>query len=122
MHHIGDSRGGTMVEVLVALTLLTIGLLGVTGTALASHRLLDGGRWATRLALAGQSRLELLRQAARDSAACRAPQSGTRTLGPATEQWSASPAGSALRLQSVLRRAARGIVAAETLRVTVWCP
>jgi Tfp pilus assembly protein PilV len=122
MRHAPNHRGSTLVEVLVALTLLTLGLLGVTGTALAAHRLLDGGRWATRLALAGTSRLEALRAVAADSAACRAAHSGTRILGPAAEQWSATPAGSTLRLQSILQRPVRGSAPAETLRVAVWCP
>lgn len=122
MAHPHGSHGGTLVEVVVALTLLTIGLMGVTATALASHRMLDGGRWATRLAVLGDSRLEVLRTAAQDSAICRSSRSGARSLGPAREQWSATPAGAMLRLQALLDRPVRGSAVAETLQTVVWCP
>ena len=115
-------RGALLLEVLVALTLLAVGLLGVAGTALASHRLLDGGRWATAMALTGESRLELLRAAARDSSTCRSSQSGSRSLGPTSEQWSATAGGAVLRLESILQRPVRGRVAAETLHTLVPCP
>lgn len=114
-------RGALLLEVMVALTLLAVGLLGVAGTALASHRLLDRGRWDTTMAIAGASRLELLRSAARDSATCRSPQAGSRSLGAASEQWSAGFQGAALRLESVLQRPAHGGIVAETLQTLVAC-
>lgn len=122
MGNLRGRRGGTLVEVTVALTLLCVGVLGIAATSLATHRLLDGGRWATRLTFLGGSRLELLRSAAEDSATCRRAQSGTRSLGAAREQWSATPAAAGLQLQTAVDRQVPGAVVADTLHILVWCP
>jgi len=96
--------GFTLVELLVAVTLFSVGVLAIAGTSVAIARL---ERWSARdarAAAAAESRLELLRaqpcaaQFARDS---------SRDI---TEQWSASTptAGVALLFDSLTIRGDAG--------------
>ena len=83
-----SSRAGfTLAECLLALTLLTAGLLGVAGTALSVERLGSASNARATAAVLASARLESMRGTA---CALRAPGSAS-TLG-IVEQWSVDAA------------------------------
>ena len=96
--------GFTLLEVLVALCVITIGLLGLMGTLGPIARLAGQGRAHGRAAEAMLSRLDLLRaETLAGGPACLAPGSGTlvRPNG-ITETWSASVVGPSVQIQIVV--------------------
>jgi type IV pilus assembly protein PilV len=81
-------RGFTIIEVLVAVVILTIGLLGlVTTAALVTRMIGQGQRYTEAAALAGD-RFEQLR-----SVSCAALANGTSTQGGFTVAWTVAGAG-----------------------------
>lgn len=85
-------RGLSLIEVMVALTILSIGLLGLAGASATVTRLLGDGRWSSTAMGAGIGRIELLRAAARDSAGCAGLSGGSASLpGGLFERWTISP-------------------------------
>lgn len=85
-------RGLSLIEILVALTILSVGLLGLAGASVTVTRLLGDGRWSSTTMGSASRRIELLRAAARDSAGCAALTGGSATLpGGLGERWTISP-------------------------------
>lgn len=84
--------GLSLVEVLVALTILSIGLLALAGASATVNRMIGEGRRSTAVMGFGERRVDLLRAQGRDSAGCGSLAGGSATLpGGLTEQWSVSP-------------------------------
>ncbi len=86
--------GFTLVEVLMAVTLLAVGLLAIAGLGATAARAVRGGGAQTRAAAVAQSRLDSLASVpcARIVAAIPAGQTavvGTATTRGVTEQWTA---------------------------------
>ncbi|HXV86535.1 MAG TPA: prepilin-type N-terminal cleavage/methylation domain-containing protein [Gemmatimonadales bacterium] len=75
-------RGVTLPEVLVALVILAVGLVGLASAGAAASRLASRGHWEARAAGLASQRIETLR---RD--ACRGPTSGVEVRGPLTLSW-----------------------------------
>jgi type II secretory pathway component PulJ len=85
-------KGISLVEILVALTILSVGLLGLVGASATVNRLLGAGRWNTVTMAYAQRRIDLLRAAARDSAGCGTLSGGSAPLpGGLSERWTVSP-------------------------------
>lgn len=63
------SAGMTLVEVLIAITLLSVGVLALAGTAALVTRMIGRGHRAAAASVAAAGRLELLRLAACDHTA-----------------------------------------------------
>jgi prepilin-type N-terminal cleavage/methylation domain-containing protein len=82
-----ESPGFSIVELLVALTLLALGLLGLAGTALSIARLQRDGATRSLAAAMAESRLELVR-----AARC-VPTSGDTSTGALVEHWHVAPLG-----------------------------
>jgi prepilin-type N-terminal cleavage/methylation domain-containing protein len=59
-----DDSGMTLVEVLVALVVLSIGVLALTGSSAMINRMIGRGRVETHAALLAAGQMEKLRQAA----------------------------------------------------------
>lgn len=77
-----NRRGFTIVEVLVAVMVLTVGLLALVTTAAMTTRMIgQGGRYTRASTLASQ-RFEILR-----SRTCTALADSTQTQGPYTIAW-----------------------------------
>jgi len=111
------SRGFTLVEVLVAALVLTVGVLALEGTALGVERMVASGDRMERAAAAAGSRLEGLR-----SVSCAAMAAGNAADQEHAEAWTAAAAGSRRVLSvTVTYRDAAGAhgLLVETLR---WCP
>ena len=111
--------GLTLVEILVALTILGIGLLALAGASVTVNRLIGEGRWTTAAMGFAERRVDLLRAAARDSASCGSLAGGSAALpGGLTEQWSISPGVRSLGVEVVITgRRSR----ADTLHTIIQC-
>jgi prepilin-type N-terminal cleavage/methylation domain len=84
--------GLSLVEIVVALTILSIGLLALAGASATVNRMIGEGRWSTAVMGFAGRRVDLLRAQGRDSASCGALAGGSAPLpGGLTEQWSISP-------------------------------
>jgi Tfp pilus assembly protein PilV len=91
-----NRRGSSLVEVVVAVVLLGVGILALTGTAGAIARMTGLGRLASASATLASSRLERLRA----SPCLPGVTEGAASAGRYREQWQALPdgAGRALRV------------------------
>lgn len=79
--------GFTIIELLVSLTLLALGMLGLAGTAVSIARLQRQAASRALAAALAESRLELVR-----AARC-VPSSGDSTVGVLVERWHVVPLG-----------------------------
>lgn len=64
---LGGRRGFTIIEVLVAIVILTVGILAMMGTSAAVNRLIVRGRRVTQAAQLGQQVLDSLRLKANEN-------------------------------------------------------
>jgi prepilin-type N-terminal cleavage/methylation domain-containing protein len=83
--------GFTVVEVLVAIVIMALGVLGLAGTASSVSRLIGGGAQQTLAANVAMSRFEQLR-----STACASMAAGTATTRGMTEHWTVTASGTSL--------------------------
>jgi prepilin-type N-terminal cleavage/methylation domain-containing protein len=115
--------GFTLVEVLIALLLVTAGLLGLAGTLGPIAALAGAGRAHDRVALALASRADSLRALLRAGApACTAPPAGTLQHSDGVlERWSAADLGGVIevRIEAGVP-ARRGLL--DTLITRFPCP
>ena len=91
------SSGFTLLEVLVALTLLGVGVLGLSASATLVSRMIGEGSRLTVAAAVATARLERLR-----AVPCATATAGSATTHGIDERWSLAPigaAGSALEVQ-----------------------
>ena len=75
-------RGFTLVELIIAIIILVVGVLGLASTAAVVMRQITASSMQTRAAMRGQSRLEALR-----SMPCANMVNGTATSAGITETW-----------------------------------
>ncbi len=85
------SRGFTVVEVLVAIVIMALGVLGLAGTATSVSRLIGGGAEQTIAANIAMGRFEQLR-----GTACASLAAGTATKRGMTEHWTVTASGTSL--------------------------
>ncbi|MEO6436928.1 MAG: prepilin-type N-terminal cleavage/methylation domain-containing protein [Tepidisphaeraceae bacterium] len=82
-------RGGfTLVELIVAMLMLTIGLLGLAGVGAVVLKQMKGGTYQTIAASIAQSRFEQL-----EGDACTTIASGSATVRGMSETWTVTPLG-----------------------------
>lgn len=119
--------GFTMVEVMVALVLLTVGVMALVGSSAMVSRMIGRGRESTIAVQVATARLERLRRIASSTVPrCASPQfsSGSATTAGVSEQWVvAAPGGPDLsrRVSVVLAyRDVRGPVR-DTVHTVVLC-
>ena len=91
-----QSTGFTLTEVLVAIVILTIGIIALAGSSSSVTRMIGRGKAETRAAQAASRRMEILRLAA--AAPPRCTDGGFRSGGPAisggmTESWEVPDTG-----------------------------
>ena len=98
-----SSPGFTLIEVLVALIVLGVGVLALTGSSSLVTRMIGRGKVETQAALAASRRLEALRlAAAATDPRCTSAEfssGGPVSQGRLTESWSVSPIGSPRRVR-----------------------
>ncbi len=120
------SRSGfTIVEVLVAIVVLSVGLIALAGSMSMVTRMIGRGKIETRVAQAASRRIEVLRSAAYSTTPrCTGGafiNGGPVTSGGLTETWVVPPAGRVRNVQvSVTYRTPRGPRTA-TLQTRIEC-
>src|ERR1051326_4607283 len=116
--------GFTLLEVLLALLIITIGLLGLAGTLGPVSALAGEGRIHGRIALIAASRLDLLRAGQLAGApACAGPAAGGAVPADGGVEGWARPAGDGfieVEVQAGLPGGRRGSV--DTIRTRLSCP
>jgi Tfp pilus assembly protein PilV len=115
----------TLVEVLVALVVLCVGVLALSGSSSIITRMIGRGKSETHAAMAASRRIEMLRQAARSSTpSCTAPEFASG--GPVVEDglmlsWTVPLAGPVRRVRvNVSYLTVRGVRSA-VLETAVAC-
>jgi prepilin-type N-terminal cleavage/methylation domain-containing protein len=97
------SAGLTLVEVLVAIVVLGIGILALTGSGALVSRMIGRGRVETHAALAASRRVEMLRLAAGGtSPRCLSPEfasGGPVSNDGLTQSWTVTPTGKLRRVR-----------------------
>ncbi len=116
-----NSRSGfTIVELLIAITVLTVGLLSFLGASAMITRMLARGDRAATATFYAQERLEQLQ-----GQPCGTIASGTQTRGAGYQvAWGVTPSvtGGSQRVQILIRYAAGpGSVRVDTLETSVLC-
>jgi prepilin-type N-terminal cleavage/methylation domain-containing protein len=120
-----SARGFTLIEVLVAIVLLTVGVMALLGSSALVSRMIGRGRGSTVAVQVATARLEHLRRvAASTTPRCISPQfvSDSTTTAGVAERWIVeSGVGLSRRVSVILAyRDPRGPVR-DTLRTTVLC-
>jgi len=118
------SRAGfTLVEVVVAIVILSVGVVAVAGTFGSSARLVGQGWRFTRAATVASERLETLRrQANSTSPRCTALASGTATsAGNITTTWTVTTSGSLRNIVLIVRAPRPGGQSVDTVRTSLEC-
>lgn len=116
--------GFTLIEILVAIVILSVGLLALAQASGAVTTMIGRGKQDTKAALVAQARLETLRQiAATTTPKCTALSNGTRTIPQdgTTETWTISGTGATRTvLVAVTYRVSRG-TRTDTLTTQLEC-
>jgi prepilin-type N-terminal cleavage/methylation domain-containing protein len=108
-----SDSGFTLVEVLVAMVVLSVGIIAMAGSTAMVTRMIGRGKVETRVAQAAARRIEMLRLAANSTTPrCTAgtfASGGPVTTNGLTEQWSVPIIGKVRSVQvNVTYRTARG--------------
>jgi prepilin-type N-terminal cleavage/methylation domain-containing protein len=112
------ARGMTIIEVLVAVLVLSVGLLALTTTAAGVSRMIDDGRRSTEAAALAAERIELLR-----ASGCPAVGTGSATRGSFAVSWNVeAPSGDRRRTITVAVTRATRRGGADTVRTAHTCP
>jgi prepilin-type N-terminal cleavage/methylation domain-containing protein len=123
---VARANGGlTLVEVLVALIVLAVGILALSGSSSMITRMIGRGKSETHAAMAASRRVELLRQVAR-STNPRCTSAEFVSGGPViedglTQSWTVTPTGPVRRIRvTVTYLTVRGIRSA-VLETAIAC-
>ena len=97
--------GFTLVELLVAMMVFAVGMLGLAATAATVTKLMGGAKRQTIASTVAQSRMELLR-----ASPCGALVAGTETSRGVTNKWTVEPITRGVNVtDTVTFRSARGV-------------
>lgn len=120
-----NRKGFTIAEVLVAVVMLTVGVMALVGSSAAVTRMVGGGRISTFAGQTASARVERLRQIAASTAApCTSALWKTDSVvnGVTTEKWQIlDNAGNSRRVQVTLRYPAAGGVSYDTVNTRILC-
>lgn len=109
--------GYTLVEIVVALFLFSVGALAMVGTSAVVGRELRANASRERAARLATARLEMLR------AGCRGAEGGREELGPIKSEWSVGrPDSAQVSLLEAVTYPARHGIRTDVYRVTLPCP
>ena len=117
-------QGFTLVEVLVAVTVLGVGILGLVGSSAMVTRMIGRGRHTTMATQVAQERLERLRQRALSTATpCTALANGTQTATTdgLAESWTVAGVGDLRTLAASVTYNVTGGQRTITLNTIIRC-
>ena len=119
-------RGFTLIEVMLAVVLLTVGVMALVGSSAMTARMIGRGKSSTLIGQRSSSRFDYLRQlAASTSPACTSPSfvDGDTTGYGVRETWTITqPVTSTTRLvQLIIRYKAAGRPLADTVKTIILC-
>ena len=115
--------GFTIVEVLIAIVMLSVGVLALAGSAGGITRMLSNGQRKTRSYAMGSSLIDSLRRVANNSCAG-LPASGSGTRGEMSIAWTVSNAGITSRTHAIEVRMSYRVgpyAKGDTLLATLYC-
>lgn len=112
----GDAKGFTLLEVIVAMMVLSVGVLGMASTTLALSRQIAGTRQQTLAAMLAQSRFERLR-----SVPCAAVSAGSESNRGITETWARRDTTRAIIVTDTVRWTVRGVARTQVFRSMSPC-
>ncbi len=113
-----QARGFTIVEVIVAVLVLSIGLLGLASTAALTTRMIGQGQRYSEASAMATRRFEMLR-----SRPCAAMGNGTESEGRYTATWTVADvaAGKAKAVRVIVQSPMAGRMRADTFSTTIPC-
>jgi prepilin-type N-terminal cleavage/methylation domain-containing protein len=116
------TRGFTIIEVLISIVILSVGVLGMVGTAGLVSRMIGQGKRNTQAATVAMQRMETLREAAMaTNPRCTGLAGGTATTNGVAETWTVTGTGQSRRVQLIIRyRTNRGTLT-DTVTTVVSC-
>ena len=117
-----DTRGFTLVELMIAVVILSVGVLAMIGTAGLVSRMIGQGKRNTRAAVVAMQRFERLRLAAHATTPdCTALAGGTATTNGVIETWTVTGAGASRRIRLFIQyQTSRGL-RSDTAQTVVAC-
>ena len=117
-----DTRGFTLIEILIAIVILSIGVLGMVGTAGLVSRMIGQGKRNTQAATVAMQRMETIRETAMSTnPRCTALAGGTATTSGVTETWTVSGTGRSRRIRLIVVYPTNRGVATDTVNTVVLC-
>jgi prepilin-type N-terminal cleavage/methylation domain-containing protein len=120
-----SEQGFTLVEVLLAVIVLSVGVMALVGSSALATRMIGRGKTSSQVAQVASARVELLRAYAAQAPGCTNAniQSGSATTSGITEQWSLQgSAGDVTRAVNLtFTYPAAGGVKTETSTITLYC-
>lgn len=116
-------RGFTIIEVMVAVLVLSVGVLSLLKTSAGVSRMTYRGRGSSRATQYAESRLETLRrQAYATSPQCTALAGGTGTQpGGLTETWTVATSGTTRTLNASVTYSRNGGTSTVTVTTIIRC-
>lgn len=117
-----DTRGFTLIEVLIAVVILSVGVLGMVGSAGLVSRMIGQGKRNTQAALVAMQRMETLRgQALATNPRCTGLAGGTATTTGVTETWTVTGTGRSRRVRLIVQYQTNRGLATDTVTTVVSC-
>jgi prepilin-type N-terminal cleavage/methylation domain-containing protein len=117
-----DTRGFTLIEIIIAIVILSVGVLGMVGTAGLVSRMIGQGKRNTRAGVVALQRMEILRQAAVSTTPhCTALAGGTATSNAITEVWTVTGAGRSRRIRIIVTYPTTRGTRPDTVNTVVAC-
>jgi prepilin-type N-terminal cleavage/methylation domain-containing protein len=117
------TSGFTMIEVMVAIVILSIGLLALGGATANVSKMAGYGKWATAASQVATRRLETIRQVANSTTpACTSLASGGPVVtSGVTEQWRVSGSGGTRAVVLVVTYPRAQTTVSDTIVTLVRC-
>lgn len=117
--------GFTLIEVMVAIVILTVGLLALASSTANVTRMIGHGKWATVASQVASQRLESVRRLAYStSPACTSSAfiGGTATFGYGiSETWNISGSGNSRQVQVAVTYPSQGRSTTDTVTTILRC-
>jgi len=112
-----NRKGFTIIEVVVAVLVLTVGVLGLSATAALVTRMIGQGQRLSEATALAQRRFEILR-----SQSCSAITSGTETVGRYTLTWRTTDvSGRAVTVNLAVTSPTADATRTDTFQTTIPC-